>query len=185
AECARWMGDLELLNGNAGAAAAHYLASADVCCRWAALDPEDPEPRVRMADSLIFAAQALKQAGQNDRVEARYRDALALLEAVVDRHPRVEQYQSRLVRAYGPLFELYREQQRWADGLELCRTWIDRARALIYRVGPKLEYQLHLARVQQCLGQMLDRTGKADEAECHLLEALAIRERLRKQTPEQ
>ena len=70
--------------------------------------------------SLPYALSHLPQlhlwAGRWDEAEARYRDTLVLLEAVVDRHPQREQTAAELVRAYGPLYELLREQRRWADG---------------------------------------------------------------------
>jgi tetratricopeptide (TPR) repeat protein len=181
ADCAQLMGYLESLNGNFAAAADHYQTAADVCYRWVAIDPNDPEARARMAYSLMRSGDALEKAGQFDRVEPRYRDAVALLTWVADHHPRNESYNRLLVRAYAPLYEFLREQHRWADGAALCREYLDRARELVRRIGPKVEYVLIVARAHQFLGQMLDRTGQAEEAECHLLEAVAIRERLRAQ----
>jgi tetratricopeptide (TPR) repeat protein len=178
-ECAHFLGYLEYLNGNMDAAAAHYQAAADVFYRWVALDPQNPEPRARMAGSLTNTGNALYHAGRHDRVESRHRDAIALLEWVVDRHPTVEGYHAVLLRAYAPLFEFLREKQRWADAAALCRGYLARTQDLIRLFGPKVEYLYTEARVRQSLGQTLDRSGRTDEAEPHLLEAVAIRERLR------
>ncbi|MBY0514635.1 MAG: serine/threonine protein kinase, partial [Gemmataceae bacterium] len=178
-ECAHFLGYLEYLNGNMIAAAAHYQAAVDVFYRWVAIDPVDPEPRARMASALTNAANANYHAGRHDRVEPRHRDAIALLEWVVDRHPRNEGYAVRLVRAYAPLYEFLREKQRWADGATLCRTYLARAQNLIRTAGPKVDYLYAEARARQCLAQMLDRTDRTAEAEPHLLGAVAIRERIR------
>ena len=178
-ECAHFLGYLEYLNGNMIAAAAHYQAAVDVFYRWVAIDPVDPEPRARMASALTNAANANYHAGRHDRVEPRHRDAIALLEWVVDRHPRNEAYAVRLVRAYAPLYEFLREKQRWADGAAVCRTYLARAQILIRTAGPKVDYLYAEARARQCLAQMLDRTDRTADAEPHLLEAVAIRERIR------
>lgn len=178
AEYAHWMGLLAYLNGNMPEAAAGYLASSATCCRWAAADPTDPEARVHMAEGFLNAGRALYHDGRYADAEARFRDCLVLLESVADEHPRVESYAARLVRAYAPLYELLREQKRWADGEEVCRAYLRRAQDLLHLAGPMIEYGALLASAHQCLGQMLDRTGGFAEAECHLLEAVSLRDRV-------
>jgi tetratricopeptide (TPR) repeat protein len=83
------------------------------------------------------------------------------------------------VLSYSPLYELLRANQRWAEGAEVCRKWLSHARELVRRGGTRIDYGLSLARANQCLGQMLDRTGKAADAEAHLTEAVTLREQIR------
>jgi tetratricopeptide (TPR) repeat protein len=177
-DMAHWVGFLEYLNGDMTAAAANYLDAAAAFRRWAAADADDPEPRVRESFALTNAANAHYHAGKWPEAEARHRESIGLLATAVKEHPTVEIYAARLVRAHAPLYEMLREQKRWADGLAVCRECLPRARDLVGRFGEKPEYVTLLASALQTLGQMLDRTGSPADAEDQFTEAVRLREDL-------
>ncbi len=178
-DCGMMMGYLEHLNGNNAAAARHYEAVTGVCERWATVDPEDPEPRIRQAFALQNAGNAHCNARQYEQAEKCYRSAIGLFLGVVKKHPKVESYLSRLVLSYPPLYEHLRDQQRWSEGAAVCREYLNWSKELVNRGRPKTAYLLSQARAAQCLGQMLDRTNQAADAEQYFLEAVSIREQIR------
>ena len=174
---AHWIGFLEYLNGNMAEAAAMYFAAAETFRRWSVADPADPAPRSRRGAALTNAGNAAYHAGKLADAEARHREAIAVLEelAARDRKP---DYQLQHLRAYGPLYEMIREQGRWHDGVVLCRQYVRRAHEMVARIGTRPAGDVILANALQCLGQMLDRTGKPDAGECYLIESLALRDRI-------
>jgi serine/threonine protein kinase/tetratricopeptide (TPR) repeat protein len=176
-DLAHWMGLLETLNGNVPAATAHYQDSAASFRRWAAADPDDPEPRVRAANSLTAEADVHYHAGHWPEAEARHREAVALLGTVVDERPDTKPYAFRLTAAYVSLYELLREQKRWADGAAVCHEHLIRTRELVRRFGDNPDHLSRLANAVQTLGQMLDRCGNPADAERLLAEAVRLREK--------
>jgi tetratricopeptide (TPR) repeat protein len=168
---------LEYLNGNMSVAADYYLTAADSFRQWSEVKPDDPAPRARQAHSLTNAGNAFYNARKLPEAEARHREAIRIMEEVAARYPQ-DEYQIRHVRAYAPLYEVLREQRRWADAEVLGRQYLRRARELVRRVGERNDVGVLLANALQCLGQALDRTGKPDVGECYLVESLTLRDRI-------
>ena len=178
ADVSHWLGYLEYLNNNQPAAAAEYRSAAAAACRWAALDPDDPEARWKLADSLVNCGNALFNHRRYDEAAGCYRDAIAAIETVLEHHRQVEKYLRVGAQAPLQLANVERQLNRIPEAEEAARSALAVARDLTRRHPNRTEGHRLLATILTELARALIRADRLDEAECYLVEAVAYRERL-------
>jgi serine/threonine protein kinase/tetratricopeptide (TPR) repeat protein len=174
---AMWVAFMEYLNGNMPAAAAEYLAAADIARRWADLDPDDPHAPLRRADALTNAGRAERAAGRPDAGEGRLREAVALAAGVIARHPRKDAGYFLFLEANAPLAAVLRDAGRHPEAVAAVRASLARCHEFRHRIGPNPRVDANLAEVHFDLASDLRRAGHPDAAECHLLEAADLFDR--------
>jgi len=179
-----WLGFLEYLNGNQPGAAAEYRTAAEAAGRWAKLEPTRPDPRVRQVDALVNAGNALFNSGQFGESEACYRDAVAIMDAVVAEQPGSAPFRQQAVHARGQLTNVLRATDRPEKAEESARQELERATELVRVCGDAIDNLRPLAAANASLASALVLRQKWDEADRHLVEAIATRDRVRKAAAE-
>ncbi len=190
ADVSHWLGFLEFLNDNQPGAAAEYRAAADAAARWATRAPKRTEARARQADSLVNAGNALVNAGRHEDAEACYREAVALLDAVVaeaaatgDR-PGERAYRRHSLDAYGQLANVCQVRKKLPEWEKAARGQLDRARELVRASGDTPDHRAALVSAHHGVGKALAARQQWDEAEKQYADAIALREAVRDARPD-
>jgi serine/threonine protein kinase/tetratricopeptide (TPR) repeat protein len=183
ADMSHWLGFLEFLNDNQPRAAAEYLAAAAAACKWIAIAPDDPEPRSRMADSLVNAGNAYYNHQRLADAERCYRQAVATIESVIEIRPQIANYRRVAYMAHLQLASQRRLFGQEAEAIHEAEQALRHAQALNQRGVGSTEYLGILASAHQELARGYSRAKKWDQAECHYSEMIAVRERLMQSNP--
>ena len=182
ADVSHWLGFLEYLNNNQTRAAAEYRTAADAAGRWAKLEPQKPEPRVRQSHSLLNAGNALFNARRHTEAEACSRDAIKLIDGVVAEVPHDAFARRRQVESYAQLAKVLRAINKLPEWEKAAWQELDRACDLIHVCGEAPDNLRSLATAQMSVAKALARQ-KWDEADCYFAEAVATRDRVREVGP--
>jgi tetratricopeptide (TPR) repeat protein len=183
ADVSHWLGFLEYLNNNQTGAAAEYRRAAEAAGKWAALEPDRPEPRARQSFSLVNAGNAQVNARRYPDAEAAYREAVRLIDAVAAARPRDGHYRAQAVEASGRLANLFRIWRRPVEWEAAARAELDRADALVRECGPAAEHRALAARAHLTLAQALAARQQWADAERHFAAAVRGRDELRAERP--
>jgi tetratricopeptide (TPR) repeat protein len=183
ADVSHWLGFLEYLNNNQDAAAVEYRIAADAARRWAALEPQKPEPRARQAYSLVNAGNALFNARRFRESEQIYRDAIKLYDAVVAEVPRDEFLRRQAVEAYSNLSNVLRATNQLAEWEQTALDELTRANDLVRECGDQTENIRTLATAQLSFAKALARAQKWDDADCYFAISVTNRELVRDAFP--
>lgn len=184
ADVSHWLGFLEYLNANYEVAAREYRAAAAAAGRWAELEPQKPLPRSRQADSLINSGNASIHAWQMAEAEKAYREALRVADALVTDHPQQIVYRHQAIEAVGQLVYLYSQMKKNVEWETAAREQLIRAQDLIRVFGETRDNLRWLAIAQNNTARALDRQGPGQQANQHMSQAIATREKIVSLFPE-
>ncbi|MCE9561699.1 MAG: serine/threonine protein kinase [Planctomycetes bacterium] len=136
ADVSHWLGFLEYLNDNQTQSAIEYRTAADAARKWAATNPNEPEPRWKLTDSLVNAGNALFNHQEHREAEAAYREALAVIVGVVAKHP-TEKYRRTEIITRSQLSNSLRFTGNAVEQLHLARIAYREAQLLAAKRTPE------------------------------------------------
>lgn len=178
ADVSHWLGYLEYLNDDQPKAASEYLTAVDAACRWIAAAPNDPEPRVRMADSLVNAGNAFYNYRRFAEADLCYRQAMHVIDSAIEMRPDWGPYHRVAYNVYAQLANQLRMNGTPQEQLEAIQTAFAHAREFV-RLVPNSTDALRVLAVSHVeLARTLVRLRKWDEAECYLTEAVTARKQV-------
>lgn len=168
------LGQADRADTAASRAAAIFRQLADVA-------PDSSVCRREQAECDVLRAQALWRLGRRRDAEANFRSACKALDALVGEHPNEPAYLRPLAVCqfeFGGMIHQSNDAQHYPD----ADRALGRAQELFQRLAAvdraKPEYANHLAAVSAMRGDLLQRTGRPEEAERKLREAVALLDRL-------
>lgn len=179
-----WLGYLEYLNNNQARASEEYLLAAAAACKWVAIDPDDPEPRCRMADSLINGGNALFNHQRFVEAERCYRQAAVCVESVIEVRPQIAHYRGVASEAHIQLAKLLHLTGQPQEQIQEAEIALHHAREFSQRSYHTVDHLKLLASAQSERARAYQRANIWDLAECCYMDSITIREQILTKNPQ-